>query len=423
MNVKTIKKDGYNLHIIKTKKFKKIAIKAIFWNELKKEELSLITLLVDNLLFSSKEYNTKRKMAIKKADLYNINLNGGSYINGNQIITEFVLSYIEDKYTEKGNSEEAIEFFFNCLTKPNIDNNSFDKTSFEITKERLLKAIKKEKESPGYVSNKGFLKELNSNEIYSDSVLGNEEDINSITPEILYNYYKDFFKNNHIDIFVSGNLSENEESLILNRLKFFENKKNIPYSNKYITYKKELTEKIEDSKFNQSIIKMGASLKNLTKNEINYDLAIYSMILGNGPSSKLFKEIREKNSFAYSIRSSIISNPGIFEIIGGISFKNFENTKKETLKQIEEMKKGSFTEKDIKSAKQYILSFLNEVEDSQWQTINYYFNQLYFDQNSIQDSIENIKKINKQNIINVAKKINIDTIYLLKEDTNEKDKN
>ena len=56
--MKTIKKNGYNLHIIPNSNFKTISMKIMFWNKLKKEDLVYRNLLLDNLLFSSKKYPT-----------------------------------------------------------------------------------------------------------------------------------------------------------------------------------------------------------------------------------------------------------------------------------------------------------------------------------------------------------------------------
>ena len=88
--IKDIKKDGYNIHIIKTNKFKTVTVKLVFWNELKEEELTIRNLLADNLLFSSKKYNDNRKLCIKRQDLYNAGIYSSTYRNGTQIITEII---------------------------------------------------------------------------------------------------------------------------------------------------------------------------------------------------------------------------------------------------------------------------------------------------------------------------------------------
>ncbi len=421
MNIKTIKKNGYNLHIIKTKKFKTTMIKIIFWNEMKKEDLSLTNLLLDNLLFSSYDYKTQREMTIKKEDLYNTRMFNSTYIKGSHLISEYSLLCIDDKYTEKGNLNEAIDFFFKCITKPNVENGQFNEKNFEICKKQLLTAQQREIENPNFIAHKEFRKMLNEEKIFSGSYLGTKEETEKITPSSLYQYYKKLFTENHIDIFVVGDIEDSIEERINGYLKLEKN--NLPYKDIRVTYEKEFTEKIYESKVNQSLIKMGASLKNFNDDELHYYLPIYSIILGNSPSSKLFQNVREKLSYAYSISTSLHSKQGILEINGGISYKNYENTKNEVLAQINDMKKGNFSEKEVKNAKEYILSTIKEITDSPHQIINYYFNKIYFHNDDIELEKQKIKAVTKKDIVKVANKINIDTILLLKEGSNGKDKN
>lgn len=420
--IKTIKNDGYNLHIIKTKKFKTISMKFLCWNEIKEEDLAYRNMLADNLLFSCEKYNDNRKLAIVKQDLYNIALFTSNYRNGTQIVTEFSLSCIEDQYTEKGNFKKALNLFFECLNKPNIINNAFSKKEFNITKKRLKAAIKNEKENPGKYAYKRYKELIGNKQIIFESLLGREEDLNNMTPEKLYSYYKTFFTNNHIDIYILGNIDEKFIE------KYFESKIRVKtnktkYTKAETNYKKEYSETEEPSKYNQSRLIMGSSINRLTTHEKKYEALIYNIILGNSPNSKLFQNVREKKSYAYTISSAINRLDGVFIISAGISYKNYEDAKTEVKKQIDEMKNGNFTEKDIKSAKEVILSILKEIDDSPWAIIDHYNNYLYYDADDIETQKKEIKKVTKEDIINVAKKINIDTIYLLKEDTNEKNTN
>ena len=417
MEIKTIEKEGYKIHLMNNNTFKTISFKIVFWNDLKKEDLACRNMLVNNLLFSSQKYNTNRKIAIRKEELYSADIYGKTYRKGTQIITEICMSCIEDKYTEKGNFKEALEFLFDCLNNPNIKNNAFNKTSFNITKENLINSIITEKENPNYEGYQKYRELIGKDKVFTGSILGTLEDAKKITPETLYNYYKTFFTDNHIDIYVLGNIDNNMIKDITNTIKL--KSKNTKYSKVSTEYETSYKEKIENSRFNQSKLFMGASLKKLTEHEKKYELIIYNIILGNSPVSKLFQNVREKLSYAYTISSTVNRLDSMFLITAGISSKNYENTKKEALKQIEDMKKGKFTKKDINDAKEVITSVINEINDSPWAIIDHYTNNIYFNADTIEKQINEIKKITKEDVIKISKKINIDTIFLLKEDQNE----
>ena len=420
MNIKTIKKAGYNLHLIKNNNYKSIFIKIFYWNDLKKEELACRNLLLDNLLFSSSKYPSTQKISIRKKELYNIELYGETFRKGNQIITEINFSALEDQYTEKGNIKNSIDFLFECLNNPNIKNDAFDKESFTTLQSLAKTYLKNQKESPLYQGYQEFKKMIGDSH-FLGSIRGTKKAIDSVTPRKLYDYYKTFFKNNHIDIFVLGNIEDD----IINEIDKHINleKNNLPYRNVTLEYQKEFSEKEKKSKFNQSLLFMGSSIKKLSVFERKYPVLLYNIILGNSPASKLFTNVREKKSYAYSISSSINRLDGLFLIEAGISSKNFTDTKLEVYKQLNLMKEGKFSLSSLKSAKEMMLSSIKSVNDSAWSIINYHFNNKYFNIDDIEIQKEYIQKITKEDIVKVANKINIDTIFLLKEDQNEKNKN
>lgn len=421
MKIKTLDKNGYRLHLIKSNNFKTISFKIVFWNELKKEDLAYRNMLVNNLLFSSHKYNTNRKIAIRKEELYSADIYGKTYRKGTQIVTEICLSSIEDKFAEEGNFRESLEFLFDCINNPNINNGAFDETSFNITKDNITNSIKSEKENPNFEAYQKYKELIGKDKVFVGSILGTLEDVENITPSSLYEYYKTFFDDNHIDIYVLGNVEEKDILDIDKYLKFGSN--HISYTSTYVNYEKDYSEKEEDSKFNQSKLFMGGSIKSLTEHEKKYESIIYNIILGNSPTSKLFQNIREKMSYAYTISSSINRLDGMFVISAGISSKNYESTKNEVMNQIKEMKQGLFNDKDINDAKEVILSIIEEINDNPWSIIDHYNNYLYFGADTIENQIQEINKIQKDDIVNVANKINIDTVFLLKEDEYEEIQN
>ena len=80
------------------------------------------------------------------------------------------------------------------------------------------------------------------------------------------------------------------------------------------------------------------------------------------------------------------------------------------------MKKGNFTEEDIENNKKGIIDTIRTIDDEQDTEIVYYFGQELAQTNvSVQEYIDKIRKINKQDIVEVANKVNINTIYFLKD--------
>ena len=80
------------------------------------------------------------------------------------------------------------------------------------------------------------------------------------------------------------------------------------------------------------------------------------------------------------------------------------------------MKNGDFTEEDIANAKKGIIATIKTIDDEQDTEINYYFGQeLSKNKVPLEEYINEIEKINKEDVINIAKKVKINTIYFLRD--------
>ena len=79
------------------------------------------------------------------------------------------------------------------------------------------------------------------------------------------------------------------------------------------------------------------------------------------------------------------------------------------------MKKGDFTEDEVENAKKGIIATVKSIDDEQDTEIIYWFGQeLSNYKTDIKDYMEKVSKVNKQNVIDIANKISINTIYFLK---------
>ena len=89
-------------------------------------------MLIKNLLFSSAQYNTLRKMAIKKDELFSVDLYSRTYRRGGQILSEINLSSLSEEYLEKDGLQESLKFLFEIINNPNVKDGKFEEESFQI---------------------------------------------------------------------------------------------------------------------------------------------------------------------------------------------------------------------------------------------------------------------------------------------------
>ena len=301
-----IKKDlgSYNLHIIKTNKFKTITTRINFRSPIVKEEITIRNVLCDIFTQSSKNYKTKRDLTIKSQDLYSVDITTSTNRIGNYNSMNFYMNVLNDKYTEEGNFEQALNFLTEIIFNPDITNKKFNKEKLDIVKESNKKMLLSLKEDVASYSVIRMYENLDDSPS-SYRAVGYLEDLDNIDEKNIYEYYKKMLKKDIVDIFVIGDIDVDKTiKLIKKKIKLKTLKKNklnyIVDERRTRSIKKVVKEKINT---NQSKLVIGCRVNNLDEYERNYVLTICNIILGGSTDSKLFQEVREKNSLCYTINS------------------------------------------------------------------------------------------------------------------------
>ncbi|MGN1379324.1 MAG: M16 family metallopeptidase [Bacilli bacterium] len=423
MKYQTFDHKSYKIHTIKTDRFKTSRIEIFFRQEVIKEKLPTLSFLAGLLSYSSKKYNTNRLLAIEKEDLYKCFYNAMFAKQGNVSSMIFSLDFINpDFINEKDYLDKLIKFLFEMILKPNVKNNEFDLTSFENIKNDLLLDIESINESPSKLVINNALKTMDENSISSYSILGTKEDIEKITRESVYNEYLNLINNSIIDIFIIGNLDMNK-TISLIKDNFHINRINSFNFNYYIDnlVRKKAIIKSDESTFNQSQLAIIYNLKDLTADERNITFIVFNYIFGSGGlSSKLYSYLREKNGLCYRVSSMFFKGDNLLCITLSLKKENITKAIKLCNKALDEMKKGIFSEDDISDAKNNLMLSLNMNKNNQMGILNTFESKIFTNGLSIDEKINQLEKTTKKDIINVANKIKINTIYSLCEESNEK---
>ncbi|MBR3049292.1 MAG: insulinase family protein [Bacilli bacterium] len=410
------------LHIIKTKKFKTITVRINFRSPIVKNEITMRNILAEMFTQSSKNYKTKRDLTIKAQDLYSVGVNTSTNRLGNYTNLNFFLNVLNDKYTEKDNFIEAFNFFTDIIFNPDVEDNKFNKERLDIVKDLCRKTLLSIKEDPASYSVLRMYESIDSNSPISYRMVGYLNDLDKINESNLYDYYLKVLNNDLVDIFVIGDVKEAEIiKLVKDKIKFKTLKKErVPYILKEVKPRTRLLKVTESIVNNQSNLVIGCRINNISEYERNYVLTLFNVIFGGSPDSKLFKEVREKNSLCYTIRSVPNKFDNLLVIRAGIDKENYNKTVTLIDKILTSMKKGKFTDSDINIAKEYYKTALDDILEDENRIIDDYFMSEIISTDNIDEKRKNINKVTKSEIVKVAKKIKMDTIYLLEGDINEK---
>ena len=191
---------------------------------------------------------------------------------------------------------KSISFLFDLILSPNVNNKEFNNESFDLCKKIIEEQIETIKERTNYYATARMYEEMDDKSILSYRSLGYLEDLNKINPKNIYNYYLSILNNDLVDIFIIGDVDSEKIRKIITKLFNINTikKQGSEHIIKHSKFRKRVKIVKEELNVEQSKLMIGLKLNDLTEFERKYVMGIYSYILGGGPDSKLFKEVREK---------------------------------------------------------------------------------------------------------------------------------
>ena len=419
-------KQGITVHNINTDKFKTNIVAIFLTTPMSRKYVTFNSVISSVLRRGSKNMPTQEDISKTLEDMYGASFNNGLDKIGDNHILKFYMESINDEYLPQGNDnllKESIKKLSEIVFNPVLENGKFKEEYLNQEKEVITQRIN------ARIDNKAFYAKTRCVEcMYKEDPAalykyGYTEDMKNINTENLYNYYKELIDNCKIDIFISG---KNE---LENTLKMLNEDENIqklkPRKAEYvindIKVKEEQQEQSIEEKQNvtQGKVVIGCDIlfdeNDLKDENLRYEALLYNGLLGGSANSKLFQNVREKASLAYTAGSSYVRFKSNIFINAGIEIENYEKAIKIIKEQLESMKNGEFTEEEIENEKKSIISGINLIDDEQDSGIVYYYGQEITNSNvNLEDYKKRVKNVTKDQILNIAKKVKINTIYFLR---------
>ena len=403
---------SYKLHLYPTDQYKNNCCRVIFQMPIEKKKITIYSILCDMLTRATKNHSTSRELCIALEELYSASISISNYRMGNYQTVCFQLDVLNDFYTEKGNFFKGLDLLHDFIFSP-----FFSEEYFSIVVEDLTNYLKTIKENPASYSETRLREEISSTHPIGFRSVGYLEDLSTITLEDIKKAYQDMIREGIVDIFIIGDFSVVELQNKIKSTYLFKviHRKKISFETEPISFRKKIVskEKIDNS---QSRLDIGISLHKLTKDEKNYALVLYNLILGGMTNSKLFQEIREKYSYCYSIYSTYQRLDSFFFISSGIDRSNYKKVVDLVEKNLYDMKRGRFTLEDIEEAKENFKTTAITIKESPYSLLNNYIGEYYSELEPIDLRVKNMSKVTKKDIITLAKKLKINAIFLLEGD-------
>ncbi|MBM7603256.1 putative Zn-dependent peptidase [Metabacillus crassostreae] len=416
INEQIVEVNGMSLHTISTTKFKTNTIVLKLLAPLNETDVTNRALLPYVLQRGTKSYPTSTSLRQHLDELYGATLHVDLAKKGENHIISFRMEIANEKFLKDSTPllEKAVKFLSEILLEPVIENGVFKEDVVTQEKRTLKQRIQAVYDDKMRYSNLRLVQEMCKDEPYALHVNGEIDQVDQITGETLYEYYKKSITTDKIDMYVVGDTKQEEvEDFVKKYFNFTNTSQRTAETEKQKSVKE--TEVLEEQDVKQGKLNIGYRTNSTYKDDDYYALQVFNGIFGGFSHSKLFINVREKASLAYYAASRVESHKGLLMVMSGIEEQNYEQAVTIIKEQMNAMKNGEFSKEEFEQTQAVIRNQLLETVDTPYGLVEIvYHNVIANIHRSFDDYLNGIDNVSKEEVIQVANKIELDTIYFLK---------
>lgn len=409
--------NGIDIYRIDTDKFKTSSIHIFFQDNLTRENVTRNALLPAVMRRGSEAYPTLKDVSMELENLYGASFDCGVNKKGERHLIHFYTEFLSKRYAPDGTDtfEAGLRLLFDIVTRPAFTNGLFSEDYLIQEKDKLRILIEGRVNDKMSYSVDRCLEEVCRDEPYGIYDYGFVEDLAGITAEELTGHYRKVMETFPILVFLTGSISDQETEGVVSLLKGLPRKDTSTLVNGFKT--KEGAEPryvTETMNVTQGKLCLGYRTNTPPDSEDYKALMVYSGILGGGTHSKLFQNVREKASLAYYSSAMLEKFKGLMVISSGIEIKNKDRALEIIGRQLDEIRNGSISDHEMEATLKSMETGVKSLTDSQINIVDFYLSQIISGtSDSFGDVINKICKVKKEDIIRVAQRIKLDTVYFL----------
>lgn len=361
---------------------------------------------------AAREYPDYSALGRRLAELYGASLGSGVQKIGEYQALGLSVGGIASRYALDGEDMfgELTELLFSVLFDPLKDEDGlFPLDGFIQEKRQQLEQKDAEFSDKMVYAHQRCNELLFENRPAGVDRLGSREDIEALTREDLLGAWEELLGSARFEIFALGDCQPDVEAI---RERFSKVGKRhelgpVPYE------APKLRRVTERQPVAQSKLTMAFRARVPKEERLLFQLM--SAVLGEPTSSKLFQNVREKQSLCYYCDSAFSWVNNAMFIESGVETENLERAEEAILAQVSAMQKGEVTGDELRFAKLYMRNSLRSVRDTLHRVEGWYLGRA-FDQPDLspEDAADILMKYTVDDVVRAANRLEPAVIYKLK---------
>lgn len=423
MEIKRIS-EGVSLCTERTSRFKTsvVSVNIICPLDEKSSERALLCYL---LARTNKNYPDITSMNRVLASLYGAVISPKVSKIGESQVLSLSLICVDDRFSldSKPIAEEGIRILMDCIFSPDITPDGFREENVEREKRLLIEKIESEKDEKRIYTLNRMIEEMCKDESYSIHKYGNKERIAELNGKDIFSIWKKVLTTSPVQINAVGSFDMDKiESITASYFNNLQRKKEdiAEIRTEFLTesYDSKTIKEKQSVKQGKLVIGMRAGM---TFDFDNYPaIRLMTAIFGGGTFSKLFMNVREKMSLCYYCAARLVSSKGLITVESGVETENAEKALTAIRNELDEVRKGNFTDETLENAKKSLVDSFNSVEDSVVGIDSFMTSQCVSGTfRTPSEYSELLNAVSREEVIIAANMVTEDTVYILESDKEE----
>lgn len=315
-----------------------------------------------------------RDITLRLDELYGASIGALVRRVGDYQTTGFYASFMEDRFA-MGEDEilaPLTAFLKELLLDPILEEGVFRQDYVISEKKNLISTIESQRNDKRAYAMEQMLSRMCSNDSFGIPRLGEIPLVERITPESLYRHYRRILQESRIDLFYVGAAEPETVIRLVTDLFAGLERAYCPLPQQTAFGGGEQGEWEEEMEVSQGKLCMGFVTPVTIRDADFVPMQLLNLVFGGGMTSKLFMNIRERESLCYAIGSGYHSAKGILTVSAGIDSQMGQTVREQVLAQLEACRAGEISQEELVAAKKALYSSLQATHDSPGSIEHYY---------------------------------------------------
>ena len=404
-----------HITVLPNKKFKRnrISINLIVPNA--REKATMYALMPGLMERAYEDYPDMQMLSRKLNRMYAAQLSVGTAVIGANRCMRFTVQGIKNEYCINNEDlmAELCDVLLGVIFRPCLEDGAFVKDWLEVEKFKLREDIE------GEINDKrGYCVKNARRKFFGDGLNGVErmgylDEIDGITAEMLYSCYREMLDMAVVEIFITAN---NPDSAVEKLTEAFSYNRSAQADILPVTAVecKDAEFFTESTDTTQGKVCLVYTTKRLLTEDERYHMLVASALYGGTASSRLFKNVREKQSLCYYCAAGFNGFTSSMSVDSGVEHHNTQRTIDAVQYELKNMIEGEITDEEISQTKLTIINSLKANYDGLHGLEAWYLNEAIrgtaFTPEMVMERVENVTADNIRNVLSL---LNLNVVYTI----------